>query len=192
MQLKNFESIVGTCRSIAGSRFARWPALEFHVSFVVTDRNGGEAEEFVNQWRVDGVSQIWLHRLTNRHGLLAPDCRPGDIEALAKKYAGDPKVIVDLFPEREGPTNLCRVAHGVDFVSVDGDMLLCAQDYESRHKFGNVAHADLKRLREMKLLAHLRGETAATCAGCTFCPPSFKSGYIGRYSIVQAGAVSHA
>lgn len=191
MQLKNFASIVSTCRSIASSQAARWPALAFHVSLVVTDRNQSEAIDFVDQWRIDGVSQIWLHRLTNRRGLLAPDCRPGNLEALAERYAGDPKVVVDLFPELDGPKNLCRVAKGVDFVSVDGDMLLCAQDYESRHKFGNVEYAPLKRLHEVKLLAHLRGETAATCSGCTFCPASFRSGYNGSYSIVQASAVSH-
>jgi len=79
----------------------------------------------------------------------------------------------------------------VDFISVDGDMLLCAQDYESRHTFGNVSDTDLSRLHHVKLLAHLRGETAATCCGCTFCPPSFRSGYNELYTIVQAGAVSH-
>lgn len=189
MRLKNFASIVATCRDIASARAARWPELEFHVSLVVTDRNEDEAVDFVEQWRIDGVSQIWLHRLTNRRGLLAPDCRPGNLEALAERYAGDPRVVVDLFPERDGPTNLCRVAKGVDFVSVDGDMLLCAQDYESRHKFGSVEQAPLNRLHEVKLLAHLRGETAGTCAGCTFCPPSFRDGYSGPYSIVQAGAV---
>jgi len=189
MQLKNFAGIVESCRSVALARPMRWPALEFHVSFVVTDRNEGEVHDFVEQWQIDGVSQIWLHRLTNRRGLLAPDCRPGDTDGLAVKYADNPRIIVDLFPERDGPANLCRVARGVDFVSVDGDMLLCAQDYESRHKFGNIAHADLGRLHEMKLLTHLRGETAATCTGCTFCPPSFRSAYGGPYSIVQAGAV---
>jgi MoaA/NifB/PqqE/SkfB family radical SAM enzyme/glycosyltransferase involved in cell wall biosynthesis len=191
MQLRNFDAIVGTCQDIAHAHTVRWPDLGFHVSFVVTDRNEREAVDFVERWRIEGVSQIWLHRLTNRRGLLAADCRPGDIKSLADRYAGDPKVVVDLFPERNGPTNLCQVAKGVDFISVDGDMLLCAQDYESRHTFGNVSDTDLSRLHHVKLLAHLRGETAATCCGCTFCPPSFRSGYNELYTIVQAGAVSH-
>jgi MoaA/NifB/PqqE/SkfB family radical SAM enzyme/glycosyltransferase involved in cell wall biosynthesis len=190
MQLKNFDEIVAACRSIARVQVVRWPQLEFHVSLVVTQRNESEAVDFVEQWRIDGVTKIWLHRLTNRRGLLAADCHPGDLGPLEARYAADPRVIVDLFPDSDGLTNLCRVAKGVDFVSVDGELLLCAQDYQSRHRFGNVAHADLKRLHEVKLLAHLRGETAATCSGCTFCPPSFRSGYNGCYSIVQAGAVT--
>ncbi len=189
MQLQNFDEIVSACRSIARVQGARWPELEFHVSLVVTQLNESEAMDFVEQWRIDGVSKIWLHRLTNRRGLLAADCRAGDLKPLEARYAADPRVVVDMFPDTEGLTNLCRVAKGVDFVSVDGELLLCAQDYEARHKFGNVAHADLQRLHEVKLLAHLRGETAATCSGCTFCPPSFRSGYNGRYTIVQAGAV---
>ncbi|HEV2833896.1 MAG TPA: radical SAM protein [Pyrinomonadaceae bacterium] len=191
MRLKNFDSIVATCHSIARKRAIRWPNLEFHVSLVVTDRNESEAIDFVEQWRTAGVSQIWLHRLTNRRGLLSPDCRPGNLEALAERYAGDPKVVVDMFPDRDGPTNLCRVANDIDFISVDGEMLLCAQDYESRHRFGNIEYAQLDRLHGVKLLAHLRGETAGTCAGCTFCPPSFRDGYNPTYSIVQASAVSN-
>jgi len=190
MQLKNFKQIDAVCSEIARSRVVRWPALQFHVSFVVTDRNEKEVDEFVRRWSLDGVSQIWLHRLTNRRGLLSPDCRSGDVDAVRRKYAGDPKIVVDLFPERSGPPNLCRAVQDVDFVSVEGDMLLCAQDYQSRHRFGNLTHADLSRLRQVKLLSHLRGETAETCAGCTFCPPSFKDGYNGRYSIVQAGAIT--
>lgn len=191
MQLKNFEQIAASCRSIAEAQRARWPKLAFHVSLVVTQQNEHEAVDFVEQWRIDGVEKIWLHRLTNRRGLVASDCRSGDLESLATRYAGDAKVIVDLFPEADGLTNLCRVAKAVDFVSVEGELLLCAQDYQSRHRFGNVAHAELERLHEVKLLAHLRGETAATCSGCTFCPPSFRRNYNGHYSIVQAGAVTH-
>jgi MoaA/NifB/PqqE/SkfB family radical SAM enzyme/glycosyltransferase involved in cell wall biosynthesis len=191
MQLGNFDAIVSACQRIAADQAVRWPELQFHVSLVVTDRNQNEADDFVKQWRIKGVSQIWLHRLTNRRGLLAADCRPGNLEALADRYVGDPTVVVDLFPERNGLPNLCRVAKGVDFISVDGDLLLCAQDYQARHRFGNIAYAELNRLHEVKLLSHLRGETAATCSGCTFCPPSFKSGYVGVYSIVQAGAMAH-
>jgi MoaA/NifB/PqqE/SkfB family radical SAM enzyme len=192
MRLRNFEAIDAACRQIAAVRLERWPALEFHVSFVVTDRNECEADEFVQRWNINGVSQIWLHRLTNRRGLLSPDCRAGNIELVARKYSGDPKVVVDLFPERDGPVNLCRVVKDIDFISVDGEMLLCAQDYQSRHRFGRIGSSELGRLREVKLLSHLRGETAETCSGCTFCPPSFKNGYNGRYSIVQAGALNDA
>jgi MoaA/NifB/PqqE/SkfB family radical SAM enzyme len=189
MQLKNFAAITEACRAVAAERLTRWPGLEFHVSFVVTDRNAAEARAFADEWRAAGVSQVWLHRLTNRRGLLSADCKPADMEHLADAFRGDPRLVIDMFPGREGPANLCRVAQGVDFISVDGEMLLCAQDYGARHTFGNVAHASLARLHEAKLLGHLRGQTAATCAGCTFCPPSFKDAGSGTYSIVQAGAV---
>jgi MoaA/NifB/PqqE/SkfB family radical SAM enzyme len=188
MQMNNYERIVTGCREIAdGCVRGRWPGFKLHVSFVVNDRNENEAEQFVAQWRHTGVSQIWLHPMTNRTGLMAEGCAPGDTERLAGLYSGDPMVKVDLFPEQERPANLCRIADGVDFISVDGDMLLCAQDYSARHRFGNISHSGLGQMHQEKLLRHLRGETANTCASCTFCPPSFKAEPGGIRSVVEAG-----
>src|SRR5262249_40519788 len=154
-------------------RERRWPDLDFHMSFVVTEATAHEAAAFAEYWRDTGVSQVWLHNMTNRAGLIAEACRPADMTPFAERFANDPLVRVDLFPETDGPANLCRVARGIDFVSVDGDMLLCAQDYEGRHKFGNITEGSLAQLHHGKILRHLRGETCDTCAGCTFCPPSF-------------------
>jgi MoaA/NifB/PqqE/SkfB family radical SAM enzyme/glycosyltransferase involved in cell wall biosynthesis len=185
MQMRGFGEITAACQRVAAVRARRWPAMELHVSFVVTDKNADEAEAFVELWRSRGASQVWLHRLTNRSGLLARDCRPGDMEALARKYAGDPRVVVDMFPDRDGPRNLCRVAHGVDFISADGEMLLCAQDYSRRHRFGDIRHAGLTRLREVKLLSHLRSETVSICSCCTFCPPSLRKDLVDIAAPVQ-------
>ncbi len=187
MRLTNFDQIVARVREIAGLRSHRWPPLRLNVSFVLTDANADEVGAFVECWRHSGVSQIWLHPLTNRAGSLSADCRPVDIRPLGARYAGDPMVLVDLFPDDPGSTNVCRVAQGVDFISVDGDMFLCAQDYSARHAFGNIAHGTLEDLHHAKLLRHVRGESADTCASCTFCPPEFKGGSAGLSAIVQAG-----
>lgn len=188
MQLRNFDGIADLCREIAALRPRRWPRLKFHLSFVVTSRNQHEAEPFVAQWEDTNITQLWLHPLTNRAGLIATKCQPGDLGDLPRRLAGNPKVIIDLFPNKDGPGNMCRVASGVDFVSVEGDMLLCAQDYRARHRFGNLKDASLPELHRNKLIQHLRGATAAVCSNCSFCPRSFVGGTDASYTIVQAGA----
>ncbi len=187
MRLKGYERIVEACGRVAAERAQRWPELQLNVSFVVTSANGEEAVRFAEHWRGTGVTQVWLHNLTNRAGLIQERCLPGDMAWLAARFGGDPRVRVDLFPEEDGPPNLCRVARGIDFISVDGEMLLCAQDYEARHKFGRISHGSLAQLHHGKILRHLRGETSDTCAECTFCPPSFRGGRSGVVSIVQSG-----
>jgi MoaA/NifB/PqqE/SkfB family radical SAM enzyme len=187
MQLRNFDEIVSACREIAAAR-DRWPSLKLHVSFVLTEANEHEVETFVDTWDRAGISRIWLHPLTNRSGLIAPSCRRAHTVDLAERFAGRPRVLVDLFPNGEGPANLCRVARGVDFISVEGDMLLCAQDYKARHRFGNLDHSSIGELHQNKVLEHLRGATAATCSSCSFCPSGFRGGADPTYTIVQAGA----
>jgi MoaA/NifB/PqqE/SkfB family radical SAM enzyme/glycosyltransferase involved in cell wall biosynthesis len=187
MRLRNFHEITSACRDIAAGR-ERWPSLKFHVSFVLTEANQHEIEPFVEAWDRVGVSRIWLHPLTNRSGLLSSVCRPARAADLAERFADRPRVLVDLFPSGDGPANLCRIARGVDFISVEGDMLLCAQDYKARHRFGNLDHAPVAELHHNKILEHLRGATAETCSTCSFCPSSFRGGADATYTIVQAGA----
>ena len=186
MRLKNFESICAACEQIAGLRNSRWPFLKFHVSFVVTTDNVHEVDDFVARWRPAGVSMIWLHKLTNRAGQLAKKVRPVDMQPIFETYAGDPRILVDMFPKTREIDNLCHITDLVDFISVEGDMLLCAQDYGAAHRFGNIAYEDLDQLRRNKLLRHLRGETRGTCSKCSFCPSCFRSGDTGSYSIVEA------
>jgi len=188
MRLKNFDQIVAACGEIAALKRSRWPALLFHVSFVLTADNQHEVDAFAEAWNRDGVDRIWFHPLTNRAGLISSECRPASLLGVAERFAGHPRVTVDLFPEHEGPANLCRVANGVDFVSVEGDMLLCAQDYRAAHRFGNVGHSTIAELHQNKVLQHLRGVTAKTCSSCSFCPRSFQGGPDATYTIVQAGA----
>jgi len=187
MRLSNFDQVVATARDIAAVRGHRWPSLRLNVSFVLTGANVPEVDSFVEFWRDSGVTQIWLHPLTNRAGSLNPGCRSVDAAPFALRYTGDPMVLVDLFPDDASVTNACRVAQTIDFISVDGDMFLCAQDYSARHTFGNVATSTLEELHHAKLLRHVRGESADTCAGCTFCPPAFKRGSRGVGAVVQAG-----
>jgi MoaA/NifB/PqqE/SkfB family radical SAM enzyme len=188
MKLKNFNNISEIAGEMASSRAQRWPRLKMHVSFVLTKRNEHEVDSFVRKWRGSGVSKIWLHPLTNRAGQLAHDCEGANNNSIIDAYLDDDDVKVDLFPMDDSFSNLCHVARGVDFVSVDGEMLLCAQDYEAKHRFGNVRDESLDRLHHNKILKHLRGETASTCAGCSFCPKSFAGGKDQSYTIVQAGA----
>jgi radical SAM protein with 4Fe4S-binding SPASM domain len=186
MRLKHFETICATCEQIARLRSTRWPSLKFHVSFVVTADNIHEVGAFVARWRPTDVTMIWLHKLTNRAGQLAKRVMPVDMAPIIATYAGDPRILVDMFPGSKVIGNLCHIADRVDFISVEGDMLLCAQDYGATHRFGNIAYEDLGRLHHNKLLRHLRGETRSTCSKCSFCPDCFKSGDAGSYSIVEA------
>ena len=188
MQLRGYEEIARTCREIVGLRPQRWPNLKLHISFVLTAQNQHEAGPFIDQWDVDGVTRLWFHPLTNRAGLLAADCKPGNLGDLATRIAAHPRVVVDLFPDREGPANMCHVARGVDFISADGEMLLCAQDYSARHRFGNLSDRPLSELHRHKLIEHLRGTTSEVCSSCSFCPRGFVNGRDPSYTIVQAGA----
>lgn len=188
MRLQHFDRIEAAVADIATLRARRWPDLSLHLSFVVTEANASEAAPFVERWRHSGATQVWLHPLTNRTGLLAAECAEVDVRPLAVWYAGDPFVMVDLFPSQEGPPNLCRIARGIDFISVDGAMLLCAQDYAARHRFGDLTTQTLEEIHHDKVLRHLRGETADTCATCTFCPPSFQQGRAGFTAIAQSGS----
>jgi len=185
MRLKHFDKIINYCNHIAQLRHDRWPHLKFHVSFVLTQENFREVDEFVDFWSRRNVSRIWLHPLTNRAGQISENCKPAEIDNLSAKFSGNPKVLVDLFPGN-GMANLCHIAKQVDFLSVEGNMLLCAQDYAARHKFGNIAYENLDSLHQNKLLRHLRGETAETCSKCSFCPDGFKVNRGGAYTIVQA------
>lgn len=175
MRVKHFDEITATCEQLAKLRTTRWPHLKMHVSFVVTRENIHETGDFVNRWRPTGVSMLWLHRLTNRAGHLAAYAKPVDIATIAATYAGDPRILVDMFPGDSAIANLCHLVKQVDFLSVDGNMLLCAQDYGATHRFGNIAHEDLDTLHHNKMLGHLRGETASTCSGCTFCPEGYRN-----------------
>jgi MoaA/NifB/PqqE/SkfB family radical SAM enzyme len=185
MRLKHFDAICSACEEIARLRSHRWPSLKFHVSFVITSDNIEEVQEFVGRWRPTDVSMVWLHRLTNRAGHLAAHCSPVDIESVASTYADDPKVLVDMFPGTTAISNLCHIVKQIDFISVDGDMLLCAQDYSREHAFGNIACEDLNTLHHNKLLRHLRGQTAATCSRCSFCPEGFKNTAAGHQLFSQ-------
>lgn len=174
MRLGGFTSICEQLTLIARQRSHRWPKLSMHVSFVLTQTNEHEVDEFVTRWRNSGVTQVWLHPLNRRSGLLDPAVKPGKHGSLATRYAKDPMVKVDLFKAAYDERTLCQIARTMDFISSDGELLLCALDHGRRHRFGNVSESPLAVLHQHKLAQFVRGVTAQTCHGCDFCPSGGK------------------
>jgi len=170
MGLSGFETIRDTVREIAAQRSVAFPGLALNVSFVACRDNAAEAVEFVEEWRTRDVTRVWIHPANNRGGLLDGALRPGDLGPLRRRFAADPKVWVDIFESSPERGNVCRIAGRLEFISVDGELLLCAMDYARRHMFGNVAEHGLEALRERKIGAFLRGSTMETCVHCDFCP----------------------
>jgi len=170
MNLPGFEAIRATVMDIAARRTADHPGLELNVSFVACRDNEAEAAEFVEEWRARDVTRVWIHPVNNRGGLLADMPRAGDLAPLRRRFAGDPKVWVDIFESSPERGSVCRIAERLEFISVDGELLLCAMDYARHHAFGSVAEHGLAALRERKIGAFLRGATMPTCSHCDFCP----------------------
>ena len=120
------------------------------MSCVVCDTNAAEVDEFVEQWRHSGVTQIWLHPLNNRAGLLAEDVRPVDLTPWAERFAFDPLVLVDLFKNSPQGEGLCKIARSMIFISADGEMRLCALDYKRENAYGNLKTAQLEEMHSDK------------------------------------------
>jgi MoaA/NifB/PqqE/SkfB family radical SAM enzyme len=179
MNLSGFEAIRGTIRDIAARRATAYPGLELNVSFVACRDNEEEAAEFIEEWRARDVTRVWIHPANNRGGLLAEMPRAGDLAPLRRRFAGDSRVWVDIFDSSPERGRVCRIAERLEFVSVDGELLLCAMDYARRHAFGSVADHGLAALRERKIGAFLRGATMTTCAHCDFCPAPAAKRYAG-------------
>jgi MoaA/NifB/PqqE/SkfB family radical SAM enzyme/GT2 family glycosyltransferase len=170
MNLRNFDGVIANVNEIVDLYRDRHPRVTVNVSFVLCDLNQHEAVSFADHWRTRNVTNVWIHPLNNRAGLLSPAVKPADPSFLEKRYADDPKVVVALFPHGTVHEKICRIARDIDFISVDGSMRLCAMDYKRATFFG---HADTLSLQEMhlaKMLSYIRGDTELTCQGCDFCP----------------------
>jgi len=170
MELNYFDTVVANLGEILQHRLPRHPEMRVHVSFVLCSLNQHEARDFVERWRQTPVTQVWLHPVNNRAGLLSSKVEPVDLRPFAMLYDRDPKVTIDLFRHDPEAGNVCTVAQNIDFISFDGSLRLCALDYTRQNFFGNLQYASLKEMHLDKMLRYLRGETLETCSGCDFCP----------------------
>ncbi len=175
MRLKHFDRIVANLQEILELRRRKYPDIPVNVSFVVCDLNHHEVVDFVEFWRPKGVSQIWLHPVNNRAGLLASGMKKSaNLETFARIFESDDQVLVDIFKNVEEEDNLCKVARALIFISSDGEMRLCAMDYERVTSYGNLMHKSLQEMHREKLLGYLRGDMNKFCSGCDFCPPGIR------------------
>jgi radical SAM protein with 4Fe4S-binding SPASM domain len=169
MRLPKFESIVRTIQQILEIRRRECPWIALHVSMVVCKENEHEVEPFVAYWCQSGVTQVWLHPVNNRAGLLSGTVGAVDLARFEARFAAESRVIVDVLREREGH-DLCKVANTFNFVSADGDVRLCALDYRRQTQYGNLATDTLLSSHHRKLQAFLAGETRSICETCDFYP----------------------
>lgn len=170
MRLRKFESIRENVREVLDLKHRLFPHIRVHVSFVLCDGNAHELEAFVGEWRATPATQVWIHPLNNRAGLLSRDLHPVDLKPVALRYRDDERVVVDIFEHHPEHGNVCRIAQNMDFISVDGSLRLCAMDYERRTDYGNVRHDLLRHLYLEKILSYRRGDTLSLCRLCDFHP----------------------
>ncbi len=174
MRLKGFDRTVANVESILEARDRHHPEITVHVSFVVCDLNQHEVADFVSFWRPKRPSRIWLHPLNNRAGLLSPAVKSVDMREHERRYEGDDLVLVDVFSEIHEEDRLCKVAESMIFISADGEMRLCAMDYQRVTSCGSAKSESLRDMHRSKLERYLRREMDDFCAGCDFCPPATK------------------
>jgi MoaA/NifB/PqqE/SkfB family radical SAM enzyme/glycosyltransferase involved in cell wall biosynthesis len=170
MKLKGLDKVSSTIDRLIEIKRTQYPWVALHVSFVVCDQNQHETHHFVEQWRNRGVTQVWLHPLNNRAGLVAESARAVSLEQYARDYEGDEIVVVDVLRDRGAPDGLCKVARSFNFISADGEVRLCAMDYRRETRYGDILTEDLQSAHYKKLQAFLAGETGAICDGCDFNP----------------------
>ncbi|HEY0512612.1 MAG TPA: radical SAM protein [Thermoanaerobaculia bacterium] len=170
MRLRDFAAIKRNVLEILELKHRRFPHLKVHVSFVLCNLNQEEVHGFVDEWRRLPVSQIWIHPVNNRAGLLSQDVSPVDLGPIAREFEGDERVAVDIFRHHPEHGNVCRIVQSLDFISVEGNVRLCAMDYERKTSYGNIKENLLRHLYLEKILSYRRGETLSLCQGCDFFP----------------------
>jgi len=195
MNLKNFEQVKANVHEILRCRAEQFPDVAVHVSFVFCNLNQHEAVPFTDYWKEKSVTNVWIHPLNNRAGLLSPDVTPMDTAPLKERYAGDSRVVVALLPHASADGKICKIARDIDFISVDGSMRLCAMDYEHKSFFGSAELLSIQDMHLAKMLSYIRGENEHICAGCDFCPHSVerrRSALITPAQIVNHGQAARA
>jgi MoaA/NifB/PqqE/SkfB family radical SAM enzyme len=175
MKMKNFEKIVANLERILEVKNRSYPYTQVHVSFVVCDLNKHEVDDFVAFWKPKKPSAIWLHPLNNRAGLLATTVTgPANIAEIKNRYAADSNILVDVFGDVEEKDNVCKIARSMMFMSMEGEMRLCAMDYKRMTSFGNVKDKRLHAMHADKLMQYTRGEQKGFCGTCDFCPAAMR------------------
>jgi molybdenum cofactor biosynthesis enzyme MoaA len=175
MKMKNFDKIVANLEKILELKNRSYPYTQVHVSFVVCDANKHEVDDFVSFWKPKNPSAIWLHPLNNRAGLLATTVTgPANIKEIKRRYAGDQRILVDVFRDVEEKDNVCKIARSMMFMSMEGEMRLCAMDYKRLTSYGNLKHKRLHEMQSDKLERYAHGEMKDFCATCDFCPAAMR------------------
>jgi MoaA/NifB/PqqE/SkfB family radical SAM enzyme len=174
MKFKAFDKINATLDQIIRIRRESYYKTILNVSFVVCSQNEHEVEDFVNYWRWRDVSQVWLHPINNRSGLVDESARPVSLDRYARMYSGDPRVVVDVLPKEEEGDAICKVARSFMFISAEGEVRLCAMDYRRHTHYGNIGAVNLQSAHNKKLLAFLAGDTRSLCETCDFFPNSLR------------------
>lgn len=170
MRLKRFDRIMDNLQEILEVRQHSFQHIPLNVSFVVCNLNHHEVTDFVEFWRTKGISQIWLHPINNRAGLLTKGVGSVDLGKFERKYQDDDLVTVDIFRNAVEKENLCKIARSLIFISSDGMVRLCAMDYQRLTSYGIVGQKPVREMHIEKLLGYARGEMTEFCIGCDFCP----------------------
>jgi len=114
-----------------------------------------------------------LHPLNRRAGLLAQELQVADVMRWKHHYEKRLRVEFDVFDvarEHRPQKGVCNVLRELDFISADGEVLLCALDHRAEYRFGNLADISLEAAREARLAAYRNGETLVRCLQCEFFP----------------------
>ncbi|MHC4267821.1 MAG: glycosyltransferase [Planctomycetota bacterium] len=170
MKMHNFKSIQSNLSAILDYKKKAYHAIDINVSFVLCKQNQHEVFDFVEEWRNTGVSKIWIHPVNHRAGLLSKDVNTVDISRIAERFAGDDMVIVDIFKHLPDDGDVCKIAQLLDFISVDGDMLLCALDYTRSSLIGNLKDTTLQQMHLTKFLKYKQKDIKDICHSCDFLP----------------------
>lgn len=174
MGMKNFDRVMSNVTAALQYQQEHKPGVRVHVSCVVCDKNESEVHDFVAYWKSQGATQVWLHPINNRAGLLGAGLKSARLDEFDQYYQGDPNVSVDIFKDHEEGEHLCKIAKSLAFISSDGEMRLCAMDYARKTSHGNIRYKTLQQMQFEKLKSFIRGNYDDFCSGCDFCPPGMK------------------
>ncbi|MFC1849284.1 radical SAM protein [candidate division CSSED10-310 bacterium] len=169
-KLETFENIISSLRAILDYKKKVYPEIEMNFSFVVCPDNQDEVSDFVSDWSNSGVTKIWLHPVNNRAGLVAQEITTVDIASIRAEFIENERVIVDVFQYSPPEKNVCQIAQGMDFISVDGQMLLCALDYSRSFPIGKLQDMTLTQMHLTKFRKYKQGEMDIFCQQCSFFP----------------------
>jgi len=170
MQMDDFATTTHALRDVLARKSEIPGDLDINVSFVLCTENEHELLSFVQQWKSTPVSHILIHPLNNRGSLLGEAHSAGFRARAMAELEGEPKVQIDLFAGFPDDGRLCKILYLIDFISVDGELLLCAMDYRRRFSFGNIRDHSLADLRKRKIRAFAAHQTGALCDRCDFSP----------------------